>query len=629
MKAHLLAVFFLLLAAASSSAEPAPARSSPFDELFIHVDGRIDVRVGDVAGRLVRVDQVEADDLVAGAKRHFGPRWKKRIAEDLGDTIEAIRDERPESDVEVVVSVVGQDEPVTVQATFTQDKRAAIYRSVYAAPPMIDRRVADAILSMTAAAMETGWSYRHTRPDLDVASLLQEHLAEAAGKQRAVSGEDLQQAISNVIAQFPDGHASVRYSGTSNKRLRLPVMFVLIENGKIAVLRDGDDGNAEPLDPQRPFVSHLDGRPVADWLDAARKTDTLARHADWHAAELLRFPNELRRVMGVEPADQVTLTLAGEGIDTDDLKLPLSTNGPAGRPRGWLTPNGVEPLVEMPVGKAEDQDFKSFRVFLEKRRAAEAGAAGRLDDIAYLSLREMASDDEILTGVADAMEQFRNAEGLVIDVRGNGGGSRLPLLLLWRYLNDPDETPRVVTAAKPLLAADGTILADLGGSRFMFAADAGHWSEAEQKAIDEFSAEFAPQWDPGDAFAVWHYLILGGDLNATATTFAEPYHFDKPVVILMDGDCFSATSIFLAAMATRDDVTLLGTPAASGSGRVQSTDINDDFRLRLSTMASFMPDGRLFDGNVIEPDVEVWPTLTDVTGESDTQLEAAIELLNR
>src|SRR5690606_5124621 len=199
-------------------------------------------------------------------------------------------------------------------------------------------------------------------------------------------------------------------------------------------------------------------------------------------------------------------------------------------------------------------------------------------------------------------------------------------------LADPGEAPRVVTLAKPLLGRDGRPQAELGGSRFMYPADWTGWSDAERKAVASFADAFEPEWEPGDAFGDWHYLTLGGRLNEMALggLAGDAYRFDKPVVVLMDGDCFSATSIFLAAMALRDDVTLLGTPAPAGSGRVAIHRIGGetDVHLRLSTMASFQPDGRLFDGNAIAPDIEAWPALDDFAGRTDSQLEAALRALD-
>ena len=50
-------------------------------------------------------------------------------------------------------------------------------------------------------------------------------------------------------------------------------------------------------------------------------------------------------------------------------------------------------------------------------------------------------------------------------------------------------------------------------------------------------------------------------------------------------------------------------------------------QLQLSTMASFRPDGVLFEGNGVVPDVAVQAQPGDLVGSSDTVLQKAIETL--
>ena len=53
-------------------------------------------------------------------------------------------------------------------------------------------------------------------------------------------------------------------------------------------------------------------------------------------------------------------------------------------------------------------------------------------------------------------------------------------------------------------------------------------------------------------------------------------------------------------------------------------------RLRIASMASFRPNGHLYEGRVIAPDVYVEPIATDfILGGTDSQLDRALELLRR
>ncbi|MGD1916086.1 MAG: S41 family peptidase, partial [Phycisphaerales bacterium] len=101
-----------------------------------------------------------------------------------------------------------------------------------------------------------------------------------------------------------------------------------------------------------------------------------------------------------------------------------------------------------------------------------------------------------------------------------------------------------------------------------------------------------------------------------------------PVVVLMDEGCFSATDFLLGALKGLPRVTLMGMPSSGGSARSRGHDIDSlGATVKLASMVSYMPDGRLYDGNGIQPDVLVPIEPFDLIGETDTQLDAAIEHL--
>ena len=101
------------------------------------------------------------------------------------------------------------------------------------------------------------------------------------------------------------------------------------------------------------------------------------------------------------------------------------------------------------------------------------------------------------------------------------------------------------------------------------------------------------------------------------------------VAVLMDAGCFSATDIFLCALKEIPGVTLIGMPSSGGSGLTRRHDRGHGFTARLSTMVSFQPSGELLDGRGVEPDILVRPGLRDVTGDEDTMLAKAIEVLRQ
>ena len=108
------------------------------------------------------------------------------------------------------------------------------------------------------------------------------------------------------------------------------------------------------------------------------------------------------------------------------------------------------------------------------------------------------------------------------------------------------------------------------------------------------------------------------------------YPYESPVVVLVNANAFSAADIFVGALAGRPRVTLMGTATGGGSGRsTQHRLARSGLAVRLSTMASFRPNGALYDGHGVEPDVVIHPTLDDYTVGTDSVLDAAIARLRR
>ena len=68
-------------------------------------------------------------------------------------------------------------------------------------------------------------------------------------------------------------------------------------------------------------------------------------------------------------------------------------------------------------------------------------------------------------------------------------------------------------------------------------ADAKEWTDAERRAVAAFTKTLQPKWElPDGQFSDWHYMAL------SRVDDKSVYHYSKPVVVLMNAKCFSATS---------------------------------------------------------------------------------------
>lgn len=110
--------------------------------------------------------------------------------------------------------------------------------------------------------------------------------------------------------------------------------------------------------------------------------------------------------------------------------------------------------------------------------------------------------------------------------------------------------------------------------------------------------------------------------------------FEKPLVVLMNGNSASASEVFAGAIQDYEAGTLVGTQSF-GKGIVQTIfDLKDGSAVKLTTSEYFTPKGRNIHGDGLEPDVEVEldeELLTQLTIEKadDNQLQTAIEEIEK
>lgn len=242
------------------------------------------------------------------------------------------------------------------------------------------------------------------------------------------------------------------------------------------------------------------------------------------------------------------------------------------------------------------------------------------NNIAYIYLHKMDKKEEYQECLHKAMAEFKDTKALIIDIRGNGGGNRKPIYTLLPYFIS---SPKVinVNAFRINNDIDPDINEPIGGleRRMAYPEKSVHWTADERELIGEFKQGFKPEWKfDKTKFSKWHYSVVSPNNK----------HYGKPVMLLMDANNFSASDIFLAAFKGSENIKLVGSKSGGGSGFTQLNLLpNAGLIYLLSRMASFQPNGKLYDGNGIIPDVEVELTIDDVSKQKDIVLNKAIELI--
>lgn len=172
------------------------------------------------------------------------------------------------------------------------------------------------------------------------------------------------------------------------------------------------------------------------------------------------------------------------------------------------------------------------------------------------------------------LSQLSTTDGIIIDVRSNGGGNSNNADLITSRFNDE--------------------------SRLAFT-----WRRRNGPDRSDFT-------DWGSKYT---------------NTFSGPV-YENPVVVLTNRRSFSSTEWFVANMRTIPHVTIMGDTTGGGSGNPVLKELVNGWTMRVSNTQKRLPEGRDFQYTGIYPDIPVWISETDSANGIDTILEAAIEHLS-
>lgn len=397
--------------------------------------------------------------------------------------------------------------------------------------------------------------------------------------------------IAKLISLFCDGHA--RIAAHESQYLTSGYAPFLAEDYQGRVfLFDGDKKDFVVRD--FPYVRAIDGRPIEEWMRVAGYV-VVKESAQWHrrhALANLRYVNYIR----------------------SELDLPLKPT--------------MELEMESENGENRHTMRVSIRSQLPARLVRESRSIRRIGNVGYLPISAMTSDPAFLRKLDRWMNRFRDTNGLIIDLRGNSGGSKHILYRLFPYFVKHDAPLRVLEMSvfrKPMdlpkPAEGGFMRSDMSGQPVT----SSRWkNDSQRQNIRDFISSYRTEWPlPNGKFSEWHVMALDASDNPSA------FYYDKPLIILQDSGSFSAADIFLGAFEDHPNTTLIGQPSGGGNGWQEVFLLpNSGVRVVLCQSAKFRPNGKLYDGVGIQPDILIEATPQDVFGKSDTVLDAALKRLN-
>ncbi len=194
------------------------------------------------------------------------------------------------------------------------------------------------------------------------------------------------------------------------------------------------------------------------------------------------------------------------------------------------------------------------------------------EDVGYMqyhSFMDAVSQDDM----DYILNKFKDYKGIIIDVRNNGGGS----------------LANVYSIGNHFVAQETEVAQE------QYKSGPGH---------EDFNNPPPSTLSPADSSVI----------------------FTKPVVILTNRQCFSATTFFTTMMRELPNVTILGDNIGGGGGAPSYTELSNGWVVRVSSTRLLTLDGfNVEDG--AEPDIKVEQTDADTDSGKDTLLEAALALL--
>lgn len=413
---------------------------------------------------------------------------------------------------------------------------------------------------------------------------------ELAKVQRACKTGDLREfakALHQFVAQIGDCHGGVDAGNLWPRSRLLPFRPADTKDGLAALKVDTD----APVNQDCPYIESINGVALDVWMNAA------SQYVAQGAPQFIR--HRALRWMG-----RFDIVSAEMGADADPSSATVTL--------GLRSRDGQQ-RTEKRL-RLSNSGYSLARVAQKPTRTLP-------ENIGYLRIPSM--DRRLTAGIVRDLRGLLDTDGLIIDVRDNGGGHQSTLQAIYGFFLPADSPPVVVNVAAYRLSPrfKGNHIAYRPTYRMSW----NGWTADDRNEIQSVAEDFRPEWKlPPRQFSDWHYMLVRRNEEQQADA---PY--DKPVVVLCNEGSFSATDNFLNAFEKLPQVTLVGTPSGGGSGaRREFTLPNTRFRVSLSSMASFRTDGKTFDGNGISVDREIKPILDDyLDPEHDSVLKEAVGMI--
>lgn len=364
--------------------------------------------------------------------------------------------------------------------------------------------------------------------------------------------------MTEFLAKFGDGHTRF-FADTPTASV--PIQFIGLDN-KVYVKNVGKQYTKKiPVGSQ---LIKIDGVPVIDFLESNVFPYVAAPNDDW------KFRKSLDTFLNGEVDTEVSLE--------------------------FLTPkNKVEILT---FNRIDPQSLKFFEWSTPTDRRA-AYVEKLPGNIAYMRMSDFTKPDEVNKVFNENLPLFREAKGVIFDIRGNRGGT------------DESWNPTVLDYIAPADKDQDTDLI--------------YKCRVSNSAFQEYGSQIPQLKDFANETAMEVVRTSGSRFSQIPDTLK----ITCPVIVMINGYTGSSAENFAIKMKNLDLATLVGSHTAGVITHPRYFDLPNGYMYGLSTWAYFNPDGTGIIETGITPDVDIEYTVDDLVNHKDSQLAKAIEILKQ